>query len=94
MTLHALLASATTTLVPAPAAPGAGNGFNASIALGLTLYLVAYVASLRLFPLRRCRACRGYGRVRGAFVPRICRRCDGTGRTFRLGARLVARNPR
>jgi hypothetical protein len=41
MTLHALLASATTTLVPAPAAHGVGNGFNASIARRLRRSRVA-----------------------------------------------------
>lgn len=54
---------------------------NVLVALGL---LAGYALLVLVFPVRACRSC---GRYRG----RPCPRCGGTGRRFRLGARLVHR---
>jgi DnaJ-class molecular chaperone len=51
-------------------------------AAGYSLFLLAR-------PMKTCRSCRGWGAKgrRRSF----CARCGGTGKTFRLGARLVHR---
>lgn len=96
MRLTATLAAATvlTSGQGTPAGHTAGGGFNSSVALGLSFYLAAYLASLYLFPTRRCRACEGTGQRWLHLFTHACRRCDGTGRVPRLGARLIGRSRR
>lgn len=49
--------------------------------------LAGYAVFLLVFPTRECRKCRGWG-AKGARRS-YCASCGGTGRSFRLGARLV-----
>ncbi len=53
-----------------------------ALAAGYTLFLF-------IRPTRTCRRCRGWG-AKGRRRS-YCTRCGGTGRRFRLGARLVHR---
>lgn len=62
--------------------------------LGVFLLVVIVVAlgytwSCAVYPYRPCRSCRGGGHFRSPFLRaiRLCRRCDGTGRTLRAGRR-------
>jgi DnaJ-class molecular chaperone len=48
-----------------------------------------YAVFLLIRPTKTCRRCSGWG-ARGKRRS-YCTRCKGTGRTFRLGARLVHR---
>jgi hypothetical protein len=53
------------------------------------LALVCYLVSLLLHPNRRCRACKGTGRQRGAMFTwgdRLCSTCGGQSRHRRWGA--------
>ncbi|MFI0451209.1 hypothetical protein [Actinomadura sp. 6N118] len=81
----------TPTPTPAPDRPGDGDG--ASLWLLLTLaafiWLIAHLISVRLHPMRTCRACDGTGLHRGhvfTATMRLCRRCGGTRRELRPGA--------
>jgi DnaJ-class molecular chaperone len=50
-----------------------------------------YVVSLRIHPLTKCRVCRMSGRHFGSLYGygyRRCRKCGGTGRKDRLGAKI------
>lgn len=47
------------------------------LALGLAVLIVFKAVHARVSPLKICRRCAGLG----------CKRCDGSGRRFRLGAR-------
>lgn len=63
------------------------------VVLGAIL-LVAYLVSLRLHPMRRCRPCKGTGRHFGAVFKsshRGCTSCGGNGRRARLGVNLLHR---
>jgi hypothetical protein len=57
----------------------------------LVMIVVAfgYAWSCAVYPYRPCRSCRGVGHFRSPFLRaiRLCRRCDGTGRTLRAGRR-------
>ena len=50
---------------------------------------VGYVASVYVFPFRQCGRCGGSGSTRRRFD--LCKRCTGTGRVHRPGARQVHR---
>lgn len=49
-----------------------------------------YTVFLLIRPTTSCRSCGGWG-AKGGRRRSACPRCQGTGRTFRLGARLVHR---
>ena len=55
-----------------------------------------YYASLKIHPFRRCPTCRKTpGRHWGSVYPyayRRCRTCGGTGRRYRLGAKIFLGN--
>ncbi|GAA2631026.1 hypothetical protein SMC26_23690 [Actinomadura fulvescens] len=83
---------------PAPASPppdtgrGGGAGLWLLLALAGFIWLIAHLVSVRLHPLRTCRACDGTGLHRGHFFThtmRLCRRCGGTRRELRPGARAT-----
>ena len=72
---------------------------NGALALVLLVVAVAagYWISIQLRPYTHCRRCSGGGKDRGEVFThafRNCRHCDGTGRTLRLGARLLGKRPR
>lgn len=50
---------------------------------------LGYAWSCAVYPYRPCRSCRGVGHFRSPILRaiRLCRRCDGTGRTLRAGRR-------
>jgi DnaJ-class molecular chaperone len=53
-----------------------------------------YLISLRLHPLMNCGRCKGTNKHRGAiysYAYRPCRRCKGSGRKRRLGARVLGK---
>jgi hypothetical protein len=54
----------------------------------------AYVLSLRVHPFTCCRRCSGTKRNRGSTRKRfgLCHKCGGTGRTERLGHRILIRH--
>lgn len=63
-------------------------GFLVVMALVAT---VGYFISLRIHPLTKCRVCNNTGRHWGnvyTYAWRRCRKCGGTGRKDRLGAKL------
>ena len=50
-----------------------------------------YLFSLRVHPLKRCPVCKGQSRHYGSvytYAYRRCRTCGGTGRGYRLGAKV------
>jgi hypothetical protein len=52
---------------------------------------VGYLVSLKIHPLTKCRICNATGRHFGGmygYAHRRCRKCGGTGRKDRLGAKL------
>ena len=55
---------------------------------------VSYYVSLRVWPWRNCGRCNGSGRNAGSTSKRYgrCRKCGGTGRQLRRGARAINRN--
>jgi hypothetical protein len=62
--------------------------------LGFLLLLMIVVAlgyawSCAVYPYKACRSCRGVGDFRSPILRaiRLCRRCNGTGRTLRAGRR-------
>jgi DnaJ-class molecular chaperone len=62
------------------------------IALYGVFVAVAYVISLALHTNRRCRACKGSGRQRGAmftYGDRACKTCGGQSRHRRWGAQVL-----
>lgn len=56
------------------------------IALAVLGVYVLFVAAV---PARSCPRCSGWGAKTKRRKPRACGRCQGTGTTFRPGARLV-----
>ncbi|HEX8009280.1 MAG TPA: hypothetical protein VF482_22960, partial [Trebonia sp.] len=54
---------------------------------------VSYYVSLRVWPWRNCGRCQGSGRNVGSTSKRYgrCRKCGGTGRQLRRGARTINR---
>ncbi len=57
--------------------------------LVMIVVALGYAWSCAVYPYRPCRSCRGVGHFRSPFLRaiRLCRRCDGTGRTLRAGRR-------
>lgn len=57
---------------------------------------VSYYVSLRVWPWRNCGRCQGSGRNAGSTAKRYgrCKKCGGTGRQVRPGARMVNRQIR
>lgn len=57
--------------------------------LVMIVVALGYAWSCGAYPYRPCRTCRGVGHFRSPFLRaiRLCRRCDGTGRTLRAGRR-------
>lgn len=57
--------------------------------LVMILVALGYTWSCGVYPYRACRSCRGVGHFRSPILRaiRLCRRCDGTGRTLRAGRR-------
>jgi hypothetical protein len=54
-------------------------------------YAVSYAVLCAVAPFGRCRRCRGRGRIHSPLtrrLPKLCHRCDATGRRVRLGRRL------
>lgn len=58
--------------------------------------IAAWIISLLLWPYAPCTRCKGSGRNPGSNRGRWgnCRKCGGSGKRFRLGARLVRRDLR
>jgi hypothetical protein len=65
----------------------------AEIILIALLAAAAYAGSLYLWPFRPCLRCGGSGRNKGSTRRRFgeCRRCKGTGRLRRIGAKTIHR---
>lgn len=61
---------------------------DSHVALVIAIVTVALISRWR-WPFARCWSCRGTGRNGGSDGRRwgICRRCDGTGKRVRVGAR-------
>lgn len=57
--------------------------------LVMIVVALGYAWSCAAYPYRPCRTCRGVGHFHSSFLRaiRLCRRCDGTGRTLRAGRR-------
>lgn len=57
--------------------------------LVMILVALGYAWSCGVYPYKACRSCRGVGHFRSPFLRaiRLCRRCNGTGRTLRAGRR-------
>lgn len=55
----------------------------------LVVVALGYAWSCAAYPYRPCRSCHGVGFFRSPILRaiRLCRRCDGTGRTLRAGRR-------
>jgi DnaJ-class molecular chaperone len=51
---------------------------------------VSYYVSLRIWPMSNCSRCQGSGRNAGSTAKRYgrCKKCGGTGRRLRPGARM------
>jgi DnaJ-class molecular chaperone len=61
------------------------------LVLVAVIALVGYAVSTRLHPLRRCRTCKGTGRLFGSFYKgsyRRCAKCEGRGQLDRAGAKV------
>jgi len=84
----------TTTTAITAAGHAAGHGSNPlSLILIGCAAAAGYLLSLYAWPLRPCPRCHGTRVNRGSTGRRfgLCKRCDGTGRTRRLGATTVHR---
>ena len=57
--------------------------------LVMIVVALGYAWSCAVYPYKACRSCRGVGDFRSPLLRaiRLCRRCDGTGRTLRAGRR-------
>ena len=57
--------------------------------LVMIVVALGYAWSCAVYPYRPCRSCRGGGDFRSPILRaiRLCRRCNGTGRTLRAGRR-------
>jgi hypothetical protein len=51
--------------------------------------IAAYAVFVLVFPTGQCRKCGGWGHKAKRPRNRSCKRCKGTGRSFRPGARIV-----
>ena len=65
------------------------NSLTAPFLLVMLFVALGYLWSCAVYPYRPCRSCKGYGYFRSPLFRaiRLCRRCDGTGRTLRAGRR-------
>lgn len=57
----------------------------------IVMAVVGYLVSLKIHPLTKCRVCNATGRHFGSVFTtshRRCRKCGGTGRKDRLGAKV------
>jgi len=65
------------------------NNLSVLLFLFLSTVTLGYVWSCAVYPYKACRSCRGAGVFRSSIFGalRLCRRCDGTGRTLRAGRR-------
>lgn len=65
------------------------NSLTLLLFLFLTFVALGYAWSCAVFPYKACRSCRGVGLFRSPVFRaiRLCRRCDGSGRTLRAGRR-------
>jgi len=64
------------------------------VIIGIILALV-YYTSLRTYPYTKCKVCNGEPKHFSTLNPdafRFCRKCGGTGRQERFGARFVRRD--
>ncbi|WP_156960258.1 hypothetical protein [Amycolatopsis taiwanensis] len=66
------------------------NSLTAPFIIVMLFVALGYVWSCAVYPYKACRACRGVGFFRSPIFRaiRLCRRCDGTGRTLRAGRRV------
>jgi hypothetical protein len=57
--------------------------------LVMSVVALGYAWSCAVYPYKACRSCRGGGDFRSPILRaiRLCRRCNGTGRTLRTGRR-------
>jgi DnaJ-class molecular chaperone len=57
--------------------------------LAAIVVALGYTWSCAVYPYRPCRSCHGVGHFRSPILRaiRLCRRCNGTGRTLRIGRR-------
>jgi hypothetical protein len=56
------------------------------------IFVLAYYVSLRTHPYTKCKGCNGSPRVYNPVFPdafRLCRKCGGTGRRERFGAKFA-----
>jgi hypothetical protein len=65
------------------------NGLTGPLLLVMILVALGYVWSCGVYPYKACRSSRGLGHFRSPILRaiRLCRRCNGTGRTLRAGRR-------
>ncbi len=65
------------------------DSLTAPFIIALIVITLGYAWSCAVYPYRSCRSCRGFGHFRSPFLRaiRLCRRCNGTGRTIRVGRR-------
>jgi hypothetical protein len=65
----------------------------AEVILLVLIGIGAYAGSLYLWPFRPCMRCGGTGRNKGSNRKRFgeCRRCKGSGKLRRLGAKTIHR---
>src|ERR1700742_1652942 len=71
--------------------PGWGAPTMAALIIIVLIAGAGYLLSVRIHPLRPCRVCNASGRHFGtmySYAHRRCRKCGGSGRQDRLGARL------
>lgn len=66
------------------------DSLTAPFTIVMILVALGYAWSCAVYPYKACRSCHGYGYFRSPFLRaiRLCRRCDGTGRTLRAGRRI------
>lgn len=65
------------------------GGLTGPFLLVMILVALGYAWSCAVYPYKACRSCRGVGDFRSPILRaiRLCRRCNGTGRTLRAGRR-------
>lgn len=65
------------------------NSLTTPFIIVMLFVALGYLWSCAVYPYKACRSCRGYGYFRSPIFRaiRLCRRCDGTGRTLRAGRR-------
>ncbi|TDQ04800.1 hypothetical protein [Labedaea rhizosphaerae] len=63
------------------------DSLNGVVVLVVIVMTLGYSLACAVFPYRACRACHGVGAFRSSILGaiRLCRRCEGSGVTLRLG---------